>query len=463
MFIRLQYTSNKRIDTVFRTIVDIVNTASITSVAALRTRATDAEYHSSLLLGLDDANCKIIRTVNPTQTQAHARLTSATGYKMTFRFPVHDAGAVFTGSITDTTLTVTAVASGSLQPGHEILGGDNKITAQTSGTTGGTGTYTVSSSQTVAEQSMTSQRVYYIQFFHNSSPVGLSNFLIGDSITGGLMSSSQVSLAAAEGSSASGTDLTLGNSYSVSPFSLMSNNSAPATQIRTFWMHITDTGMIWSTTNSTSYTNGWGPTYNNNLVQSGPFIYGQYTRYDSFNRDSNGIIPVMFSPPSASFQGFGQSSDYKNVINTQTGATALRVYNMVEAGPQAGSNWPLVYFPKVATTIGGQSLSSRVSNPDQKTTYSGASTLEGKVVTTAAAERYPNADLRGTGYAVLPLGWENLIRGNFGGNMSEQFEVYVFNGDFQPGDIFGLNGKDYMVWPVYSGFADRVGLAVPME
>jgi hypothetical protein len=385
---------------------------------------------------------------------------------MTFRFPVYDTDAVFTGSITGTTLTVTAVASGLLRVGHEILGGNNKITAQTSGTTGGTGTYTVSSSQTVAEQSMTSQRVYYIQFGHNSSPVGLNQALIGDSITGGLMSSSQTLLSAAEASAASGTDLTLGNSYSVSPFNLMDNGTAPATQIRTFWMHITDKGMIWSTTNSTSYTGGWGPTYNNNLIQSGPFIYGQYTRYDSFNRDSNGIIPVMFSPPRAGFGGFGNSGDYKStVLNTQTSATPLRVYNMVEAGAQAGSSWPLVYFPQVATTIGGQSLSSRLNGstaPESRDTNAG-NRAWGKVVTIAAAERYPSADLRSTGYAVLPLGWENLIRGNFGGNMSEQFEVYVFNGDFQPGDIFGLNGKDYMIWPVYFGFADRVGLAVPME
>jgi hypothetical protein len=67
--------------------------------------------------------------------------------------------ATFTGSISSTTLTVTAVASGTLAVGQLISG-----TGVTSGTTitglgtgsGSTGTYTVSTSQTVASTTITS-------------------------------------------------------------------------------------------------------------------------------------------------------------------------------------------------------------------------------------------------------------------------------------------------------------------
>jgi hypothetical protein len=62
-------------------------------------------------------------------------------------------GPSFTGSISSTTLTVTAVANGTLAVGQTLSGtgvtGGTTITALRTGT-GGTGTYTVSASQTVA-------------------------------------------------------------------------------------------------------------------------------------------------------------------------------------------------------------------------------------------------------------------------------------------------------------------------
>lgn len=67
--------------------------------------------------------------------------------------------AVVTGSISSTTLTVTAVAAGALKPGQIISGtgvtAGTYILAQLTGTTGGTGTYTVSASQTVSSTTIT--------------------------------------------------------------------------------------------------------------------------------------------------------------------------------------------------------------------------------------------------------------------------------------------------------------------
>ena len=66
--------------------------------------------------------------------------------------------ALFTGSIATTTLTVTAVASGTIHLGMAVTGGTTAastfITAFGTGT-GSTGTYTVSVSQTVSSTSLT--------------------------------------------------------------------------------------------------------------------------------------------------------------------------------------------------------------------------------------------------------------------------------------------------------------------
>lgn len=474
MFIKLQYTANKNINTIFRTVADIINTPSVTSIAALRTRQTAAGYHASLLDTLDDSNSEIIRTVSPARVQAHAyKPTTDTGYKITFRFPVHDAGAAFTGSITGTTLTVSAVASGVVSIGQEIVSAGvtagTRITAHLTGVRGSTGTYTVSSSQTVSSRSMTTERPYYLQFSNATTTVGM-NFNIGDSITGGTMASSQYPLTLAEntGSNAAGTDLTLGNGYSLTPVILASANTAPATGIRTFWMYVTDEGMMWCTTNSTTYNNGWGATYTNALLQSGPWMFCQYTRFDHFNTDDNGVIPVMFTVPRATGTGYGVQADYIQInqpnINTHA-IIPFKIYNIIEAEPQVGTSWPTTYFPSVAYTVNGESSGVR-SLRDRvaiDTTTPASVNQYGKAVTTGVAERYPSANLQATGFSLSPIGWEHLFKGNHGGNMSDQAGFYIFNGDYQPGDTFGLNGKVWMVWPIFHGYADRIGIAVPKE
>lgn len=67
--------------------------------------------------------------------------------------------ASFTGSIATTTLTVSAISAGTIYPSMQISGtgvtAGTRIVAQLTGTTGGTGTYTVSVSQTVSSTAMT--------------------------------------------------------------------------------------------------------------------------------------------------------------------------------------------------------------------------------------------------------------------------------------------------------------------
>jgi len=67
--------------------------------------------------------------------------------------------ASFTGSITTTTLTVSAISAGSIFPSMLITGtgvtAGTSIVEQLTGTTGGTGTYKVSTSQTVSSTTIT--------------------------------------------------------------------------------------------------------------------------------------------------------------------------------------------------------------------------------------------------------------------------------------------------------------------
>jgi hypothetical protein len=69
------------------------------------------------------------------------------------------ATAVFTGSITGTTLTVTATTSGTIFPGMMLTGTGvltgTVITAYGNNTNGGTGTYTVNATQTVGSTTIT--------------------------------------------------------------------------------------------------------------------------------------------------------------------------------------------------------------------------------------------------------------------------------------------------------------------
>lgn len=104
------------------------------------------------VLGIGVANETVITagsgtswTVNISQTVAAESMSTAA------------TGAVFTGAITGTTLTVASVASGTLYVGQTVQGtgvtANTMITALGTGT-GGAGTYTVSTSQTVSSTTM---------------------------------------------------------------------------------------------------------------------------------------------------------------------------------------------------------------------------------------------------------------------------------------------------------------------
>ena len=94
--------------------------------------------------------------VDGSTTSAYPVRLNTTFFECGVRIDSH--AAVFTGSITTTTLDVTAMTSGDIYLGMEISGtsvtAGTRITAFGTGT-GGVGTYTVSASQTVASTTIT--------------------------------------------------------------------------------------------------------------------------------------------------------------------------------------------------------------------------------------------------------------------------------------------------------------------
>ena len=84
----------------------------------------------------------------------------------------HDFGGVFTGSIASTTLTITAVTTGKLRIGSVIAGtgvtAGTTITAYGTGT-GGAGTYTVSSAQTVSSTTITCGDTFKLALYTSSA------------------------------------------------------------------------------------------------------------------------------------------------------------------------------------------------------------------------------------------------------------------------------------------------------
>lgn len=415
MYVRLNFTADKQLNTVFRVVNEIINNTAITSIATLNSTATAGTWNAGLLSGLDTTNSEIVRTGS-----GNTALTT-----------------------TNTKSKYIKLASESNTDSHE---------------------WTVEFSCYDALSTK-----YYVQHYGTGASTNSSYCRVGTSITGS-MTTGATAPTVADTSVSAGTTVGLNTTGTTLPStSTIATTTNGFTTVRTFVMYITDKCMIWATTNGNTYNNGFGGTYNSTAAYTGPWIFSQYTRFDYHNTNANGIIPLMFTNITAgNGLGFGGTTNYwNNPENTQATAQttqSFRVMNCVNAYPTTGSSFPIVVAPTVNWGIGSRYSDTAAMNTSAAGT---AATITantyGAAIFNTVSTRYPSADLKSQSYGMLPLTWRHLYYYNAGGDASAQGNFYIFNGDYFPGDEYTYGGKTYKIIPTYIGYSQRVGIAIPKE
>jgi hypothetical protein len=424
MFVKLNFTANKSFIHIRQILNAIINDTGINSVAALTTAA--ASWNSAITAGIDYSTTEIIRTVEPTTVKSHMAENDPSYAQpvWTLEFQVYDAPS----------------------------------------------------------------RKYYISFDSDtgtSTAENVTSIRVGDTILSGSMTANQASMSVDLTAASSGTPVILSG---VAPATLLISGTnsyiaTNSTNIRTFWMYLTNDCLMVAHTGAASSNLGFNATYTNPVTYTGPYIFSQYTRYDYHNTNANGVIPLMFSNISRAVfnsgtlagMGFGAGApaspttiaDWaraENVNGTSNLDTAFRVFNFIDAHPQVGSSWPLTSFPSVNWGSGSRTTEQLALNT-ASVFDTGTATFaqHAALIYTTVGTRYPSNDLRTVGYGMLPLRWSNSYRGNRGGNATTRGGFYIFNGDYFPGDTFTHGGKTYIIWPTFRGYTDRVGIAVPKE
>lgn len=398
MFIKLNFSSNRRFGDLVMVLGEIINNDNINSVATLLSEFTANNYHPDWLTALDATNSEIWRTADSSNVRAHLHKSSTTAgvHRVIMEFSSYD----------------------------DI-----------------------------------NQKYYTV--FNGSTNTAYS---IGNGISGS-MGSTQFSLT---GSTASTGGTFLGLVNDAAGFTAL--DTTPFASVRTLWVYLTNTAFVWATTNGTTFATGFQPnnsSYGFNTTYNGPFITSQYTRFDHHNNAGNGIIPVVFY----NYRKVGglYANDLISIQNTgfttNSSSLPLMAYNFVDAYNQNGG-FPIVQGPFVGITSGGLSTNTVNCRSDAKVSGSvssfGAASYGG-VYNPGASVRRPTSNLAGSGIGLITLGWEELFRGNHGGNISERGNFYVFNSEYAPGDDFVLDGKTWSIWPLHTGFSQRLGLAIPKE
>ena len=421
MYIKLNFTSARTGEQVFRILADIINNPTvITSVANLVTRFADTAYYAAgdLQVGFDSANSEITASTPPTTayTKAHVARPLAT-----------------------------------------------------------INTFTFTLEQSVYDSLSTK---YYTKIFASANDANIYH-QVGDSIGGGTMASSQVDKTTLSGTaSIAGTALTLGNGYTLQASEITNNQNLV---IRTLWCYITDKTFLIGFNGTTNSTAGWNGIYANAASTSSNIFVSQYTRLDHWNTSSNSVIPVVFTKPRtlATYNGaglFANTSDYTQVWNPgNTGvglnfAQPLLQFNGYNTFPSTSLAIPTKLYNQYCPH--GVGLKSSEIQPIQTAIVSDVSTTAITSTTgsyapinlSGVSTGVPNSTLTARTFPLYPLTWMNSRTGAYGGgNISEQSGFYVFAGDYGPGDEFVLDSVTYSIWPSAGAnpSASRLGIAVP--
>ena len=308
--------------------------------------------------------------------------------------------ASFTASISGSTMTVTAIATGTLAVGQVVSGVDvtqyTVITAQLTGTTGSTGTYTVSYSQTVSSSSLSSTvvltsvtsstssvQVPYVLGYNGGSPITAvtATVYLGSSVVG----------------SASGTS---------SPLTITGISNSTIYSVA-----LTATNALGTSTAST------GPYFKTAAVPDAPTI-GTATLV--------GVdASVTFTPPA---NNNGSTVTTYTVTSSPGGFTATGASSPITVSGLAGST--SYTFSVKATNIVGQGAASAASNS----------------ITTAAAAATYLIQAAGGGGGTGGGGAGGYLAGEFVFSSGVAYPIVVGTGGAGNQWSPGTNGNDSSVF-----------------
>jgi hypothetical protein len=92
----------------------------------------------------------------------------------------------------------------------------------------------------------------------------------------------------------------------------------------------------------------------------------------------------------------------------------------------------------------------------------------GQGISTTAGNKFATPALTSFGYPLFPLTFRRLGSTvnvqTLGGDVTSKGKMYIFNGDYLPGDEYIWNNKTYVLWPLgTTGPANRMAYAIPKE
>lgn len=394
---------------IMRVLADIINTPTVTSIATLRTRATAASYDSSLLNLLDDTNSYIYRTNDPTNVVSH--ISGAPGNKifyLTLQFSVFD----------------------------------NTSTK------------------------------YYTRFYNATS--GATNQCLSypahTALSSGTITSSAMPVTTADNvTTQTGTVMAVAGTYSSNYYI----TDTTYTGVYTFWFYINNNGCVIAVNTNNNNLAGWPASYSSSTLWSGPFLISQYTRDDYTNGEftNNFTYPVMYPTSRGIGLGFGSTGvelqDALYFVNplytaVAAGLAPFSVLRLVYNPSATDTASPTVYTGQtVGLTFDGVSAADRSLSYESYVTTANAISYRRLMNISSVGYKITNATMATPVFGHHDLGWEMSYYGCWGGSASQLLGVYVFNGDYSPGDEYTIGSVTYMIWPVYSGYTGRIGLAIP--
>lgn len=299
----------------------------------------------------------------------------------------------------------------------------------------------------------------FTQFFATGTTT-TSNLQVGNgtAITGGAMTDAQWDITTSTTqTTAQGTTLTLSGATTTT-FALSITN------IFTWYLYMNDSCLLFTYDTSATGSAPFSATISSSL---GTYLAaGQYTRYDYWNTNANGIVPLVQNNGTGGI--FGKTADYGSILNpisTNTNDPMLRVIQMVDGSLGTATTWSILTNQGVVHGLG-----TRYCDFYALTNSSmGAANTDpayGPVIFTSSPQtRIPTNNLSTRGYIMYPLVFRNSVYNMLGGNITEQSKFYIYHGDYCLGDEIVYNNKTYSLWPVNaaSTTTTRIAVAVPEE